>query len=115
MWAFSALAAINLIFHVCTADEYYTGILVLPEGNGVTDGSIILYTILIVAGTFGPDVFIKEAYSGWKVNEIIVLFVVVSQTMMIIKTIKNIINHDSKEKQPDDPAGERLVKKDWSL
>lgn len=75
-----------MIFHVNTAEEYYSGILVLQELNGVTDGSIILYTVLIVAGTIGNDIFLMEVYNGWKIKEIIGLFVTLSQSGVALYT-----------------------------
>lgn len=86
IYGFSSLAAISMIFHVNTAEEYYSGILVLQEFNGVTDGSIILYTVLIVAGTLGNDIFLIEVYNGWKIKEIIGLFVTLSQSGIALYT-----------------------------
>jgi hypothetical protein len=65
------LAAISLIFHVNTAEEYYSGILVLQELNGVTDLSFILYGIMIIAGFFGNDVYLIDVHAGWRVNHCI--------------------------------------------
>jgi len=56
---------------VNTAEEYYSGILVLQELNGVTDLSFILYGIMIIAGIFGNDVYLIDVYAGWRVNHCI--------------------------------------------
>jgi len=73
-----------MIFHTITSEEYYTGFLVLKELNGVTDGSIILYTILIVAGIFGNDIFHIEVAYGWHVREIISFIVTFTQLGMCL-------------------------------
>lgn len=52
----------------------------------MTDGSIILYTVLIVAGTLGNDIFLIEVYNGWKIKEIIGLFVTLSQSGIALYT-----------------------------
>ena len=65
------LMTIQLIFHINTAEEYYSGSLVLLECNGVTDLSFVLYSILIVAGIYGTDIYLTEVCKGWKVNDII--------------------------------------------
>ena len=67
-----------MIFHVNTAEEYYSGSLILQEFNGVTDGSLILYAVLIAAGTCGTDIFLTEVGNGWKVNDLVVLVIAVS-------------------------------------
>lgn len=95
---FSALAIISLIFHVNTAEEYYSGTLVLQELNGVTDGSVILYSILVIAGVYGTDIFLTPVMYGWKVNDIFNLFVIVSQGGMTIYTIKGIVDYQKKER-----------------
>lgn len=86
MFSFLPLATISMIFHVNTAEEYYNGSLILQEFNGVTDGSILLYGILIVAGCCGPDIYLTQLGNGWKVNDIIAMIIIVSQTGMALYT-----------------------------
>lgn len=86
IFAFAGLAAISAVFHTITADEYYTGVLILQECNGVTDLSFILYGVLIIAGIFGSEVFGKDLYMGWSAGNLINLFITVSQFSTIIFT-----------------------------
>lgn len=88
IFGFSGLAAISAIFHTNTAEEYYTGILVLKECNGVTDLSFILYGVMIVAGTFGNEVFTQDLYMGWSAGNLINLFIAVSQFCQIFLLIR---------------------------
>lgn len=53
--------------------------MVLKKFNGVSDGSILLYGILLVAGIAGNDVFLIEVAYGWHVKEIIGFCVTFSQ------------------------------------
>jgi len=75
IWGFFSLAAISMIFHAITAEEYYTGHLILKPLNGVSDGAVLLYAILIASGTFGNDFFLVEVAKGWHFREIVGLFV----------------------------------------
>lgn len=34
-------------------DEYYKGIMVLPPGNGISDGSVILISFYLIMGMVG--------------------------------------------------------------
>ena len=43
----------NLTFHINTLEEYYCGGLFLTTGNGVTDGSFGLYTLMIIMSILG--------------------------------------------------------------
>ena len=40
--------------------QYYTGKLVLGLGNGVTDGSVIMYALFVVSGIMGNDIFLHQ-------------------------------------------------------
>lgn len=86
IFGFCSLAAISMIFHVNTAEEYYSGILILKKCNGVSDLSFILYGIMIVAGIFGNDVYLIEIYNGWCINNLISIFITVSQIVTAILT-----------------------------
>ena len=40
-------------FHFATLNEYYVGTLVLPMFNGITDGSVIIYIVMVITGILG--------------------------------------------------------------
>ena len=42
-------------FHFSTLEEYYIGGLFLRPGNGVSDGSLLIYSIFIYFGIYGND------------------------------------------------------------
>ena len=54
----------NLTFHINTLEEYYCGGLFLTTGNGVTDGSFGLYTLMIIMAILGDHWCTQEAVKG---------------------------------------------------
>ena len=44
-------------FYFTTLEEYYSGAMILPIGNGVTDGSLPIYIMFLAMGCFGNDVW----------------------------------------------------------
>ena len=51
-------------------EEYYSGGLFLPVLNGVTDGSLILILLFVVAGILGNDIFLYQVVAvGGQDNE----------------------------------------------
>ena len=83
---FFALVSINLIFHVMTVDEYYSGALLIPKCSGVSDTSFILYANVIIAGIWGNDMYLTEVYKGWRVNDLFNAFTITSQVLTVILT-----------------------------
>lgn len=47
-------------FFFATLEEYYTGALFLPVGNGITDGSVVLIGINVIAGVWGCEIFTQS-------------------------------------------------------
>ena len=77
---------INLIFHVMTVDEYYSGSLIIPKCSGVTDMSFILYAVALIAGIWGNDLYLTEVCKGWKVSDLFNAFTIVSQGFTALLT-----------------------------
>ena len=42
-------------FHFSTLEEYYIGGLFLRPGNGVSDGSLMIFSVFIYCGIYGND------------------------------------------------------------
>ena len=51
-------------FYFCTLEEYYTGGLFLGVGNGVTDGSVLMYLMFLFTGFKGNDIWLTEIDSS---------------------------------------------------
>ena len=49
-----------MTFYFEVLKQYYVGAMMLGPGNGVSDGSIIAYSLYIYAGIWGVDFFLKE-------------------------------------------------------
>jgi hypothetical protein len=89
------LATIYACFHFATLEEYYTGILTLDECNGVSDGSVLMLSLMLFTGIIGPDFWTTspcsnecgawlgmEAVSFLTWGQIMILFVIFSQTLV---------------------------------
>ena len=46
-------------FHFSTLEEYYTGGLFLGPGNGISDGSLAVFGLHFLMGTFGNDFWLE--------------------------------------------------------
>ena len=51
-------------FHNATLNEYYTGFLDMPVGNGISDGSWIIYGAYITCGIVGPWIYTYPLFPG---------------------------------------------------
>ena len=60
--AFFIYMVLHGIFHFTTMEEYYTGGLFLGPFNGVSDGSILLYTFYYFLITKGNEVFLTTPF-----------------------------------------------------
>ena len=48
-------------FYYAILEQYYTGELILPEINGIDDGSFVYIGMCFIAGYYGPkELFYKE-------------------------------------------------------
>lgn len=55
LWSLVPALIVVSIFFSAMLEEYYKGIMVLPPGNGVSDGSFVIILIYIAMGIFGND------------------------------------------------------------
>lgn len=55
LWSLVSALIVVSIFYCAMLEEYYKGIMVLPPGNGVSDGSFVIILIYIAMGIFGND------------------------------------------------------------
>lgn len=44
-------------FYFAVLEQYYTGDLVLPEINGIDEGSFVYVILCFLCGYYGPDAF----------------------------------------------------------
>jgi len=51
-------------FHFATLNEYYTGSLILPPLNGVSDGSIVLIFCCIFTGIVGNNFWVIPIFDA---------------------------------------------------
>ena len=62
-------------------EEYYTGGLFLGPFNGVSDGSIVLYTFFTIGAFLGNDTFNLITFSNYnfRVTDVITLAIILLQ------------------------------------
>lgn len=59
LWSILPLVFVISVFFFAMLEEYFKGIMVLPVGNGVSDGSIVLFWGYFTCGIFGNKWAIK--------------------------------------------------------
>lgn len=98
MLAVLSVAAPCASFHFSTLEEYYTGGLFLPPGNGVTDGSLAVFMTFIFMAIAGNEFWRWPlAYEGTP-DQILLVDVLVGveiliQVVIVLNCLKNIFDH----------------------
>jgi hypothetical protein len=110
--------AVNLglgSFHFSTLEEYYTGGLFLGPFNPISDGSLVIYLLFIFMGIFGNSFWTYTIFEGNSPSESLRLIDLsligasLSQVVIYLMCLKNVILHQKKELKEGDPNGEPLV------
>jgi hypothetical protein len=102
-------------FHFSTLEEYYTGGLFLGPGNGISDGSLVIYILFIIMGMFGNEFWLWKIIDGSQPNEalrvvdLLVVGLTFSQVVAYLLCLKSVFDHQKKDLQPGDPTGEPLI------
>lgn len=117
MMAILAVAAPCASFHFSTLEEYYTGGLFLPPGNGVTDGSLAVYLTFILMTIVGNEfwrwpIANKGTSSEILLVDLLVFVNVILQIVIVLNCLKNIFDHQRKVLAPGEVTGEVLHTKD---
>lgn len=82
-------------FFFATLEEYYTGALFLPVGNGVTDGSGFLIAINILTGYFGHEPWLtKIPIFGFEIQASHLAFIIITglQVLTCMQNMKEILS-----------------------
>lgn len=98
-------------FFFATLEEYYTGALFLPVGNGVTDGSALLILINILTGYLGSEVWLaKVSVFGLEVQASHLCFIVITsiQVLTCMQNMKEIITAFFKPIQQEEIYREKV-------
>jgi len=82
-------------------------------GNGVSDGSILLYAMYICCGIFSNDFYATASFiPGLTYGEAFGIFIALYQFIVVLTTFREIYIYQYADHQPDDPIGETMVMKD---
>ena len=99
------------IFFFAMLEEYYKGIMILPIGNGVSDGSILLIVIYTCLGIFGAEWTSTTLFTvaGLDINFIRFLsaFTVIVTSNLLVNYFRGIFSTIGKE-LPDGLYGEKF-------
>ena len=93
---------LSCTFFINTWEEYYVGELVLPEINGVAEGTLVIDIIHIISAIYGRDFFLKEIFlfKGTKlqVNDLIAIGAFFGGLIFSIKSVIGVCRKVKKEK-----------------
>ena len=93
---------LSCTFFINTWEEYYVGELVLPEINGVAEGTLLIDIIHIISAIYGRDFFLKEIFlfKGTKlqVNDLIAIGAFFGGLIFSIKSVIGVCQKVKKEK-----------------
>lgn len=96
-------------FHLSTLEEYYTGGLFLGPGNGISDGSVIVYIVFIVMGALGNEFWLTTMVGSVRLIVLFAYLIASIQIVVILACLRNIFVHKNKELKPGDITGEPFV------
>ena len=92
---------LSCTFFINTWEEYYVGELVLPEINGVAEGTLVIDIIHIISAIYGRDFFLKEIFlfKGTKlqVNDLIAIGAFFGGLIFSIKSVIGVCQKVKKE------------------
>ena len=93
---------LTFTFFINTLEEYYVGELVLPEINGVAEGTLVIDIVHILSAIYGPDLYLKEislfGITSLKVNVLIGIFTCFGGIIFCLKSFLGILKKVKKEK-----------------
>jgi hypothetical protein len=106
-----ATLAVTQVFYFCTLEEYYTGGLFLPLGNGVTDGSVVFIALFMMCGIAGNDIFLyqipinigSEPFT-MSAGYLLAYIIVITQVFAVLSNWYTIIAHQYKPLTPEQRA-----------
>ena len=83
---------LSFTFFINTWEEYYVGELVLPEINGVAEGTLIIDIVYIISAIYGSNFFLKEVdlFFGKKikVNDLIgIIYILFSCSLFCVSLL----------------------------
>ena len=111
LWTLAPGVLIISIFFTAMLEEYYKGIMVLPVGNGVSDGSIVLIAIYTCFGIFGSEwastTLFTVAGCDLNFSRILCIFLTVVMPTMMANYFAGIFSTIGKE-LPDGLYGEKF-------
>ena len=114
MMGFLPIVSVCCTFYFAMLEEYYRGIMVLPVGNGVTDGSIIMIWMFFTLGIFGNKwatvPILNLAGTTMNFTDVLSIFVIAWQVFNISNYLINILRTPTK--LPKDLYGEKFT---WSI
>ena len=111
---FLPIVACNSTFFFAMVEEYYKGILVLPLGNGISDGSIVQFWFFISLGIWGNKwatvPILNLTGTPLAFNDMCAIGLIAGQLFTISNYIMNVLR--TPVKLPDGMYGEKFT---WSL
>jgi len=96
---------------LCTLEEYYTGGLFLGPGNGVSDGSVAIFSLFIIMTFTGNHFWVLSIVGSFRIVDLFMFFVQAGNIGLHMHCIKCIFAHQKKLLGPNDITGEPLVVK----
>lgn len=82
-------------------------------GNGVSDGSILLYSHYIACGIWGNGFYASASFvPGLTIGELFGVFLAIYQFIVVLSTLREIYIYQYATHGEDDPIGETMVMKD---
>ena len=92
---------LSFTFFINTWEEYYVGELVLPEINGIAEGTLLIDIFYTISAIYGKDLFVKEIKIFnyiLKVNEIVGIATCFGGLLFCVKSIYGVLKKVNKEK-----------------
>ena len=93
---------LSFTFFINTWEEYYVGELVLPEINGVAEGTLVIDSVYIISSIYGSKFYLKEIDLFFdkklKVNDLIGICTCFGGFLFCIKSILGVVKKVPKEK-----------------
>ena len=93
---------LSFTFFINTWEEYYVGELVLPEVNGVAEGTLLIDIFYIISAIYGSDFYSKEItfFKGTiiKVNVILGIVTCIGGFLFCCKSVLGVLKKVKKEK-----------------
>ena len=92
---------LSCTFFINTWEEYYVGELVLPEINGVAEGTLLIDILYIISAIYGSNFYLKEINlfkRVIKVNDFLGICTCIGGLLFCLKSIVGVLKKVKKEK-----------------